>query len=1140
MINLKQSLLKGMYVRVPLDVEDEAEGQYRDYRLGQVERWDELLNTVVVTLETHSPGQPALREQVECDASYVQRCRILPETQVVHAQTEQRGQVLLICNEQWVEGQLCDYYVEIEGQTERVGENHLLVPSHRQDPDPYEQLSDYELHSPVWKFKRDQLISSYAELHTATFGIEDLVGSRIMLLPHQAEVVSTVLSDEACRYILADEVGLGKTIEACVILKGLSRRYPGLKTLIVVPASLSQQWANELDRKFWLNFPLWSELGGPMQAANSSGLIVSTEELVEDDLLWFWLSLQKWGLLIVDEAHHIGKKPELYERVHELSHEAARVLILSATPIQRRAEEFLALLKLMNPMRYDSIHIEQFREILAAQETIRRTIVGLAVDLNEEDFEAELFEEDIEEVVEALQHDTVLAELVEQVAQKAESRDGGLRAAQEAVAYVSENYRIESRMIRNRRVNLQIDLPKRAVDTSYHYEPGELETEVLEILHDYVENFIEKTSSDTIAIEYGRILLHAAASSPHVLITLLEQRQSALSDGSLVAESDEAAPRLNVASPAAPRQEAERIRQLINRVPLITDEEYTLENLLWLSGGWQEETEKVLDKRSRQPSHRLVQVLQAIRQGLRDSSIRAEGKREAKIVVFSAWAETLQVLRRYLEKEYGLGATAEFHTQVNPEALQDAVDKFQSNEFCRILLCDELGGEGRNFQIADLIIHLDLPWTPAQIEQRIGRVDRLGRTGTVLSVVPFARARVEHDLFRLWHEALQLFSRSMSGLEIALEGILDEVQEALASDSRDGVRQLLPVMKERSDALREAVEEERYYEENAINRRRRDEFAQMSKKYRDGAQLGRTFTSWASLAGLKNRYKPDTDTVRFFPKRFNAKSMQNAKFVDPPNMQEAFIRSGRKHDLVITGTFNRDVAVQREDLAFFAPGERWTDRIVRNALEADRGRCCAIRRTSDEVSESWQGFELFYRLSVNPRPLYEAGFAPIHLLRAQGFLYVPTHRVLVSIEGDVVTGSQARRLSEIMASSYNRRDDLHLGKRGNGQILAFQESYPPDMWQAILEQAFAVGKQQLEEQFDFVSDLAEEAAEEFERTALGLRAATVWLHGQQHNDTSVDMSKVNDYENISAALIEGITHPLWQLESVCFWQIERR
>ena len=80
------------------------------------------------------------------------------------------------------------------------------------------------------------MVEAHAELQGSTFGIEELIGSRIFLMAHQAEVVAKVLSDSECRYVLADEVGLGKTIEACVILKGLLRRYSEMRTLVVAPA----------------------------------------------------------------------------------------------------------------------------------------------------------------------------------------------------------------------------------------------------------------------------------------------------------------------------------------------------------------------------------------------------------------------------------------------------------------------------------------------------------------------------------------------------------------------------------------------------------------------------------------------------------------------------------------------------------------------------------------------------------------------------------------------------------------------------------------------------------------------------------------------------------------------------------------
>lgn len=255
----KFQFLSGMYIRIPFDLE-ELEDEYRDYQIGQIVEVNSVSNLTQVKLQRHSPGQPVVQEIVDRDLTCLNRCHILPETPFTHADTHLNGQVLLPCQEEWKEGQFCEYYVQIEGRIQRLSEEKILAASHRQAPHPIEQLKRHELHHPRWKFERDQLIESYAQLHTATFGLEDLVGSRIMLLPHQAEVVATALSNETCRYILADEVGLGKTIEACVILKGLSRRHPGLKTLIIAPASLVEQWHFELDSKFWLNFLMDNQL----------------------------------------------------------------------------------------------------------------------------------------------------------------------------------------------------------------------------------------------------------------------------------------------------------------------------------------------------------------------------------------------------------------------------------------------------------------------------------------------------------------------------------------------------------------------------------------------------------------------------------------------------------------------------------------------------------------------------------------------------------------------------------------------------------------------------------------------------------------------------------------------------------------
>ena len=292
--------------------------------------------------------------------------------------------------------------------------------------------------------------------------------------------------------------------------------------------------------------------------------------------------------------------------------------------------------------------------------------------------------------------------------------------------------------------------------------------------------------------------------------------------------------------------------------------------------------------------------------------------------------------------------------------------------------------------------------------------------------------------------------------------------------------------------------------------------------------------AWATLAGLENTYRPDLNTVRFYPTNFNERSMYNAKYFTPPSMVEALIRSGRRHTAAITGTFNRDIAMQREDLVFFAPGEPWTDTIIENAIEADRGRCCAVLHINPHLETPWRGFELLYSIQIDPRPLYEAGFDPVHLLRAQGYLYVSKYRLLISEDGEVVAPSDPIH-KLIKDSTYKKSRFGHLGRRANGQIDVFRQYYPSDEWRARLDDVLPIAEKTIEQEFSFMDECAEEAEEEYRIAASGLRAAQYWLSSQEELDSAAEIDSVEEYERISSALVEGIRYPFWRLESACFW-----
>ena len=1156
--DVEQGLLlrAGMYVRIPFG-EDRPDSDFREFRLGQVQSIDTTTSVLTVLLQLHSPGANPVCTTVERSISQAVRCRILPDTKVTHLPTSNAGHLLVACEDQFSPREFCYYYVLLEGQVLKLPESELLAPSHRHDPDPWQQISSFELHNPIWKTYRDTIISSYAQLRNATYGMEDLVGSRILLLAHQAEVVARVLGDTNCRYLLGDEVGLGKTIEASVTLKALRRRNPALKTLIVAPAALVGQWAAELDSKFWLTFRQ-AHIDAPasylaLEVDHSSpGLLVSAEDLSSDDLLWLFVSSQQWGMLIVDEAHHLRKNPALYGRVRTLSSDAERVLILSATPIQRRAAEYLSLLTVLDPSRYSRVDQAAFEGILDAQDTVRKTISYLTKSLTPDTFDNREFVEEMEYVMNELD-DSTLRQLVAVASREVKSTDQGLRAAKQALAYVSENYRIESRVIRNRRSALRIDLATRVLNEGFAYVPTELEQAALMALHTYLGNYLGAVLTEPLTTEYCRVLLHAAASSPHALLDLLEERLKHLSERNISdpgrtshdgQAGDAPQPPFDLSSAAPPRLEAERVRLLTLAAPAYDEEPGDLATLLWHITRWKQETDEAINgaithflQRKGGTQHRLVRVLHALDE-------YQHGRDAHKVVVFSSWRQTLELLRTALKRRYGQGIVAQFHGGIQPDALQAEADRFQADPNCTFLLCDELGGEGRNFQMAEAILHVDLPWTPAQLEQRIGRVDRLGRTGQVISIVPYGVGTLEHDLFRIWQDAFHLFTASMSGMEIALEGIQDELLTALVKSTTNGLADLLPSMVARAEQLREAVEEERYFEEGAINYQRRSEFQDITQRYQDGKLLRDAFLQWTGLEGLSPSYDSSSDTVSFNPRHFNLQSMNNAKLFDLPNMEEALQRARRSRVQELRGTFNRDIAIRREDLIFFAPGnDPWVDAIIANALEADRGRACAVRRSAPELKKDWKGFELLFSLGVNPRPLYEAGFDPMHLFRAQGFLATSIYRMYISLDGTIEPDHSpvARAVRRpFVKSGPAAMKDIHMGQRSGpiSPLSQLRVEFPIDIWRAYVQDAIALAEETLDEELEFMSDVAEEALEEFDRRVTGWRAAYHWMHGLVSDPQT--LQEIERFEKISAALVAGMRRPIRRLESVGYWHLIAR
>ncbi|HTT70031.1 MAG TPA: helicase-related protein [Anaeromyxobacteraceae bacterium] len=270
-----------------------------------------------------------------------------------------------------------------------------------------------------------------------------LLSSRVHVLPHQVGAAGRILADRSPRFVLADEVGLGKTIEAGLVFAGMRQVGLAERVLVAVPEHLAFQWLAELFHKFNALFTLLTEeriaeLGGPEAALARSPLaIVALEFLRAEPELVDAASDLPADLFIVDEAHHLADD-ELYAAVEPIARASFGLLLLTATPVRLDPREYFRLLGLVEPI--PTATLEGFLARLSRHEAYAEVARGLLADGPPP---AAL------ERLRALEpDDAVLAELA-----SPEALEGA--AGREALlTHLADRYSLSGRLIRNRRVKV--------------------------------------------------------------------------------------------------------------------------------------------------------------------------------------------------------------------------------------------------------------------------------------------------------------------------------------------------------------------------------------------------------------------------------------------------------------------------------------------------------------------------------------------------------------------------------------------------------------------------------------------------------------------------------------------------------------
>jgi SNF2 family DNA or RNA helicase len=481
--------------------------------------------------------------------------------------------------------------------------------------------------------------------------LEGLTG--VEQLPHQIETVRKVLRHFRGRVLLADEVGLGKTIEACLLLREYLLRGLVKRVLILVPSSLVSQWHEELHSKFALEFsiPPKTVAADKLEYWANTDLVLSSLPFAKSKRRADVVTAADWDLVIVDEAHHCKNRKTLnWKLVNRLKRR--HLFLLSATPVQNNLMELYNLLTLLEPG-----HLKT--EIDFKKKYIRR---GSPRDpLNRERLRS------------------LLGEV----------------------------------MIRNTRSLVQMDLPPRYAQTLMA-EPHGDERQLYRQLNEYLRQ--------------RKIPLVAPDSSPsHVADETATEKV-------VITENDKGD---DQQFPPLTRRQLSALLLASGSHPRALAQ--SLENV----AGEDERTRPIIELARRiKRSAKEEKLLELLSQNGHE-----------KVLIFACFRRTLEQLQHLLN-EAGVAYTT-FSGAQSQQQKDAAVDAFRN--VVPVMLCSESGGEGQNLQFANTLVNFDLPWNPMKIEQRIGRIHRIGQTRDVFIFNLCAVGSLEARLLDLLTEKIRMF-----------------------------------------------------------------------------------------------------------------------------------------------------------------------------------------------------------------------------------------------------------------------------------------------------------------------------------------------------------------------------------------------
>ena len=569
--------------------------------------------------------------------------------------------------------------------------------------------------------------------------------SRTNLEKYQFKPAIKFVNNSDNRILIADEVGLGKTIEACIIYLELKARMQEnlRRVLVVCPAGLTEKWRDELESRFNEDFAIldgnqlqtffrkWEDRG----ASTFLKGICSLERLRRQELAEPIADLNvQFDLVIVDEAHHMRNPETLSFDLGEiLSTHSDAMLLLTATPVQLRSLDLFYLLNILEPGEFE--RADTFEEQLEPNRYINRAI--LALDDHPPDVESALSQ--LERLPSYIHENPYYIEAIKSL-QDVRQESNGKDVRARRIDAIRNLHKVNTfSYIFNRTRRAEVKVGAKRVANVVAVELTSLEREIYES-----------------CLEFARARAEHYQGYAHVLGLIQIERQIASSLGAFKSVVDEF--------------------RRGTRGSIETEE-----------GGSDLDFPSVI--RSGEV-YEIAQQVAGLYQELGEKDTKFESFREelnrlfhdhSKVIVFSFFKRTLGYLARRLSQ---LGYTVRvIHGDVPMKLRHTILDRFKSEDEQQVLLSSEVGAEGQDFQFCDVIINYDLPWNPMRVEQRIGRIDRYGQESEKVMVASFfLQGTIEERILWRLYDRIGVFKESIGELEPIMGDIVKTLsQEAVTN-----------------------------------------------------------------------------------------------------------------------------------------------------------------------------------------------------------------------------------------------------------------------------------------------------------------------------------------------------------------------